>query len=188
MPAAKTAQLECSQEAGPGSCCGSWDLYPILSPFATCLNFPVCPRASPPEGPGGASRDKNWGCVPKKVLQKEDHSGCLHQPSSCPLRQLALRHPLHLPQRSRVNCLEGSLEPLTHLQGIPVCASQNPLETRTQCCLPLVSPDWPPSSKVVPRSEWGAVTPVTSLVASHSMVCTVDFSQPCANITSRTPQ
>lgn len=56
-----------------------------------------------------------------------------------------------------------------------------------QPCLPFVSPDLPPSSKVVPRSEWRAV-PIPSLVALHPKMCTVDFSQSyvggCANTTS----
>lgn len=125
------SRSECARETVLGSHCVSQDLHPILSPFSTCLNFPVCSRASLPEGPGGVSRDKNRGCVPK-VLQRK--SGCLHQPFSRLLPQLVLHHPLHPPQHSSVNSLEGSLEPLTRLQVLPVCTSQNALARRTQPC------------------------------------------------------
>lgn len=123
---------------GPGT---YWHL--ILSPFSALLNFPVCSRTFPPEGPGGASRDKNWGCVLKKVLRREGPRGCWHQPPSRPLPSPVLHHPLRLPQGCGANSLEGSLEPLTHCQGLPVCTDRKSLARRAEPC-----PPWSPQTSL----------------------------------------
>ena len=128
MPTAKRAWLECARErqCWLGSCRRSWDLHPILSPLSTCLNFPLYPRASSSEGQERAAETRIEG-VSQRRLQREGRSGCLQQSSSRPLLQLVLQHPLHLPQCSRVNSLEGSSEPLTHLQGLLFCTRWNSL-------------------------------------------------------------